>query len=304
MPHATALSLDDALARFETQLVADRRSHHTIGSYRRHLATLRLWLATERVALRIDAITPGLLHRFVSSPLVTLRTDGAPRKPGSVATLAMAVKAFFVFLARTDALSSNPAAFLRVARGRRVPPEILTDEERRRLGRAIARMRTPRARRDAMIVELMLATGLRLGSVVGLDVADVRLSECALVVRRLKGGGQSRKFLAPRLAAHLAAYVRRRTRTPSHDPALFLSNQGRRICARHLAWSIEEWARAAGIEHRVTPHMLRHTFASRLYAKTRDLLVVQRALDHAHAASSEIYTHVSDRALESALRRL
>ncbi len=298
------MHIDDAVTRFETQLRADGRSHHTVSSYLRDLSSLRRWLAEAQHPTEVEALTPDLLGQFVTSPAVTEKSDGQPKEAASIDKVKMSLKAFFTYLVKTGVLATSPARLLRARRADRPLPEILTFDEKRRFLKAAADARGDRARRDHVILDLVLHTGIRLDSLVMLDIEDVRLAEKHLVVRRLKGGGETRKFLRVALRRHLEDYLRWRMALSVECPALFLSNRDRRLSGRQVERLVAGWLAAAGIEKAITPHGLRHSFATHLYERTRDLLAVQRALDHRHVSTTQVYAQVSDDALEAGLERL
>jgi integrase/recombinase XerC len=297
------MKFDEAIKRFETQMRANGRSRHTISSYLRDLATLRRWLVKQRVRLQVGAITPEMLGRFITAPEASVRSDGVEKKGSSIDAVKARVRSFFSYVQQSGALASNPARLLKARRGTRRLPEILTPAEKDRLLRSAAKDRGPAARRDHMILDLLLNTGLRLDSLVGLDAADVRLSEKCIVVRRQKNGGEARRCLPAGLRKHLREYLQWREREKPEDPALFLSAWGKRLSARHVGRLVERRCAAAGIEKRISPHKLRHTFATMLYDQTRDLLLVQRALGHRHVATTQVYAQLSDRSLAAALER-
>lgn len=299
------MNLQDAARRFETQLRADDRSPHTISSYLRDLRTLAGWLAETGRSADVSGLTTDDLSTFVTSPAVTEKRDGAPKATGSVDKVKMSLKAFFTFLVESEVIPASPARLLRGRNGReRVPPEVLAAQEKRTLLRTVERTRGDTARRDLVILEVFLGTGLRLESLEALDVTDVRLAEKRLIVRTLKGGGETQKFLPARLRDRLAAYLRWRNRVDADSPALFLSNRNTRLSGRQIERLVPEWAARAGIEKPITAHTLRHTFATDLYRRCRDLLVVQRALDHRQVTTTQIYAQVSDADLEAALEAL
>jgi integrase/recombinase XerC len=300
------MQIDEALARFETQLRADSRSPNTISSYLRDLRVLAGWLGATGRPADVRRLTTDDLSAFVTSPAVTDKAGAAPKAPGSVDKVKMSLKAFFTFLVKTGVLPASPARLLRGQRrnGERALPEILTFEEKKAVLRAVEQTRGPRARRDHAILDVLLHTGLRLESLVALDLDDVRLPEKRLLVRRLKGGGETQKFLTAALRRRLEHYLAFRRTIEAESPALFLSNRRRRLSARQVERIVAGWLGAAGIEKEITPHGLRHSFATHLYQRSRDLLAVQRALDHRHVATTQIYAQVSDDALEAALERL
>jgi integrase/recombinase XerC len=158
--------------------------------------------------------------------------------------------------------------------------------------------------RDRVVIELFLGTGIRLQELVDLDIDDVDLDAKHLHVRA-KGDVPQVKFLKSKIRSLLRSYLKERRRQGDGEcRALFLSNRGSRLCERQVARRLEHWLKAARIEKQLTPHALRHTFATHLYSRTGDILVVQRALGHRDLSTTQIYTHLVDGVLEDATERL
>ncbi|MBI4564980.1 MAG: tyrosine-type recombinase/integrase [Planctomycetes bacterium] len=288
------MELAKAVSQFETQLLANQRSRHTVASYLRDLGMLRAWIEREGEPSDVEAITPDHLFRFVTSPAGQLRPDGKPRKPASVDKIKMSLRAFFSFLEAAGMIRQSPARLLKYHSGRHEPPETLAAREVERLLATVAKSKGDHAVRDRMMIELFLETGLRLEALVGLNVDDVRLDDAMLVVRRMKGGGAVVKYVSKPLIRHLAKYLRWRKRLETDDPALFLSRWNRRISTRRVQIAIAERAKKAGIAKRLTPHVLRRTFATRLYARTKDILLVKRAMDHRWVGTTQRYAAVGE----------
>ena len=276
----------EAVDVFETQLKANQRSRHTVRSYLRDLGMLRRWIEREEQLLAVERITPPVLLQFAASSACTHQESGSPREHSTIDKIKMSVRAFFGFLFEAGIIPRNPALVLKYRRGRESVVETLSaDECRRLLGATTGAQES----RDAMILDLLLQTGIRLEALAGLDVADVRLDEHRLVVRHQKGGNEAVKALPDDLGRRLAAYLRWRAATDTDSPALLLSSRKRRLSARQVQQIVEKRGRQAGISKRVTPHMLRRTFATRLYGETKDLLLVQRALDHRFVGTTMRY---------------
>jgi len=168
----------------------------------------------------------------------------------------------------------------------------MADGERDRLLRALARGRGPEARRDHALFHLLLATGVRLGSALGLDAEDLDLWGGEIRLRHFKGGREERVFLGVAIRAHLRRFLAGRDAGP-----LFVGRSGTRISARHVQRQLAQWLAKAGIERHVSPHALRHTFAMAVYRKSGDIHLVQRALRHRSIASTLVYARADDRVL-------
>ncbi len=295
--------LERAVLAFGRRLEAEGRSPNTVSAYLRDLRTLAGVLAARRPGLTLERVTSTMLDEALTDPAVTTTPDGTPRSAASLHRFKAAVRSFFAWAEETGLVGENPARSVTLRRLPRTPPVFLTEAEKRRLLKELRDRSSAVARRDRVIVELFLGTGIRLQELVSLDVDDVDLDAKHLRIRA-KGDVPQVKFLKSNLRSLLRRYLAERRRQGTADPALFLSNRGSRISARQVANRIKFWLAKAGIDKDIGPHGLRHTFATHLYAATSDLLVVKRALGHRDISTTEIYTHLVDGALEEALERL
>lgn len=295
------MRISNAIEQFSTYLQANRRSPHTISCYRRDLAGL------ERFAGDVDisALTPDLVHRFVASDAVQLKLDAQPRSELGVNRLKAALRSFGAWLADTGLADRNPAAGLSIRRtATRQSPSTLTEPERKRLLRETHARKGDTAARDSMMLELLMGTGIRLAELVGLDLGDVNLDHKRIAIHA-KGGHDETRFLNSDLRRRLRRYIRQRNQADVDSPALFLSNRGTRISHRQVQARFKVWLRWAGITRSgLTVHSARHTFASRLYSRTHDLVLVAKALGHRSVETARIYVHTDDEALEEALEAL
>lgn len=296
-------SLERAVLAFGRRLEAEGRSPNTVSAYLRDLRTLAGVLAARRPGLTLERVTSTMLDEALTDPAVTTTPDGTQRSAASLHRFKAAVRSFFAWAEETGLVGENPARSVTLRRLPRTPPVFLTEAEKRRLLKELRDRSSGVARRDRVIVELFLGTGIRLQELVSLDVDDVDLDAKHLRIRA-KGDVPQVKFLKSNLRSLLRRYLAERRRQGTADPALFLSNRGTRISARQVANRIKFWLAKAGIDKDIGPHGLRHTFATHLYAATSDLLVVKRALGHRDISTTEIYTHLVDGALEEALERL
>lgn len=290
----------DRIPDFEVRLRAQCRSEHTISAYLRDLRTFARALDNPYLA----AITPAMVDVALTNPLVAEISDGRPKSGATMHRMKAVVKAFFSWATDTGFCESNPARSITMKRLSRTPPKYLTETEKKRLLKELRDRTNPLARRDQVIFELFLATGIRLSELANLDVDDVDLDGKHIRITG-KGGVPQIKFLNTTMRTLLRAYLQeRRHLTPVDTTALFVSSKDSRLCNRQIALRLTYWLTKADIDKKITPHGLRHTFATHLYSKTSDLLLVKRALGHRDISTTEIYTHLADEALEDALERI
>jgi integrase/recombinase XerC len=304
MSNRTAdLDLTGATEAFCARLSAEGRSPATIAAYRRDLALVARVADELAPGIICRAITAGLLDRAFSAGAVTESGRG-PRSAASLHRMKAAVRAFFAWAVEAGVVDDNPARSIRMHRLPRKLPVFLTTAEKKRLLKELKGRTDFSALRDRAMIEVLLGTGIRLGELAALDMDDIDLDAKHLRVRA-KGNVPQVKFIKTDLRTLLRRYLaeRRRHGRPEME-ALFLSNRDGRLCQRQIANRLAHWLRKAGIEKDLTPHGLRHTFATHLYGATNDLLVVQRALGHRDVSTTQIYTHLVDGQLEEALERL
>ena len=294
------MRLSEAIKAFAVHQQAGGKSPRTIDGYRRDLELLVVFSGDAAV----DALTPDLLARFAISDPVCLGKDGRPKAVLTVNHLKAALKSFGRWLAATDLLPTDPARAIAIRRADRKSPNALTEAERKRLLKEVAARKGPAAARDLVMLEVFLNTGIRLAELVGLDIADVDLDGKRITIRA-KGGRTETRFLNSDLRTTLRRYLRRRADMPGHSPALFLSNRDRRISARQVQTRFAQWLGWAGIDRTgLTVHSIRHTFGTRLYRKTHDLVLVGRAMGHRTVEATQVYVHEDSEALEEALESL
>ncbi len=266
-------------------LAAARLAPRTVEAYRHDLTHLTAWLGRSPA----DA-SPEDLATYVAQ----LRADGLA--PTTVARRLAAVRSFFRHEVLLGARADNPAANVELPKRRRTLPRTLSPAEVERLLDAAAGA-TPRALRDRALVELLYGSGMRVSEAVGLDRQSVDLEH--RLVRCLGKGSKERVVPIGREATdavrrYLARgrpYLERRHRTE-----LFLNANGGALTRAGVFLILRRLAAKAGLEpERVHPHLLRHSFATHLLEGGADLRAVQEMLGHADLATTELYTHVSDR---------
>jgi integrase/recombinase XerD len=266
-------------------LLATRRAPKTVEAYRRDLTALGEWFGQP-----IGKITTEQLERYIAE----LRAAG--RSPATIARRVAAVRSFFRHQMLLGARSDNPAAELDLPRRRRTLPRTLSPAEAERLVEA-ASGTTPRDLRDRALVELLYGAGLRVSEAVGLDKSSVDLE--GRLVRCIGKGSKERVVPVGRQAVQALRRYLSRGRPyldTRHRPELFLNAKGGGLTRAGAFLILRRLAAKAGLEpERVHPHLLRHSFATHLLEGGADLRSVQEMLGHADLATTELYTHVSDR---------
>ena len=280
----TAPTRDPELEGF-LALSAARLAPRTVEAYRRDLEALARWLGHSP-----STVTTDELERY----LAELRAQGL--SGATIARRVASLRSFFRHLVLIGATDSNPAAELELPRRTRRLPRALSPSEAERLMDAAAGT-TPRSLRDRALVELLYGAGLRVSEAVGLDRGGVDLDR--RLVRTIGKGGKERVVPVGREAAEaLRRYVARGRPhlDRRHRPELFLNAQGGPLTRAGAFLILRRLAAKAGLEpERVHPHLLRHTFATHLLEGGADLRSVQEMLGHADLATTELYTHVTDR---------
>ena len=266
-------------------LLATRRAPSTVDAYRRDLTHVG-----ERLGKPVGSATTDDLRTYLAG----LRADGL--SPATISRRVSAVRSFFAHQVLLGVRADNPAAELETPRRRPKLPRTLSPGEAERLIEA-ANGTTPRALRDAALVELLYGAGLRVSEAVGLERAGVdlddRLVRCIGKVNkeRVVPIGRSAAQALRRYLSRGRPYLDRRLR-----PELFLNAKGGPLTRAGAFLILRRLAEKAGLEpDRVHPHLLRHSFATHLLEGGADLRSVQEMLGHADLATTQIYTHVSDK---------
>jgi integrase/recombinase XerD len=266
-------------------LLAARRAPRTVDAYRRDLAQLGAFLGAPVASATVED-----LERY----LAQLRADGL--SSATIARRTAAVRTFFRHQQLLGARDDNPAAALATPRRTRRLPHTLSPREAERLIDA-ANGVAPRTLRDRALVELLYGAGLRVSEAVGLDRRAIDLDE--RLVRVTGKGGKERVVPVGRRAVDALRRYLSRGRPyldRRHRPELFLNAKGGPLTRAGAFLILRRLAARAGLEpERIHPHLLRHSFATHLLEGGADLRSVQEMLGHADLATTELYTHVSDR---------
>jgi len=253
-------------------------AENTVESYRHDLTMYCEHLGR----LDVLQVQPTDVSRFLKF------LYGRKLKPRSATRAFAAVRGLHKFLIIEGATSENPTSTVEQPRWWKPLPNVLVLEEVDRL-LAAPDLATARGLRDRAMLEVLYATGLRVSELAGLDLDAV--DRQARVVRVLGKGGKERMvpYGAPAARA-LDAYLDRRATARG---AVFVNRRGGRLSVRSIHTIVRRAARAAGVTRRVSPHTLRHTFATHLLDRGADLRVIQELLGHSRLSTTQRYTHVS-----------
>jgi integrase/recombinase XerD len=279
--------LDQLIVDFLAHLEFERGlSRNTLEAYRTDLLQLGEFLA----ARNLDVLTVG--HAELSAFLTKLALGGA-----AAATLqrkAACLRSFYRYLRREGVIDHDPTADLHGPRKAAKLPDVLTRDEMSALLASPAGV-SPIALRDRAILELMYACGLRASEVTGLEIDDVDVREQMLLARG-KGSKERVVPIGREAVAALRAYAenaRPELVGIQNERHVFVNSRGIGLTRQGLYKIIKGHAEAVGLGERVSPHTLRHTFATHVLSGGCDLRVLQEMLGHADVATTQVYTHLS-----------
>jgi integrase/recombinase XerD len=280
---------------FLTHLTVERRlAVNSIESYARDLNLLAEFTAGQGQS--IDALPRTALEDFVRD----LMSQG--RSPRSVARAVACYRGFYRFLVVEGRLKTSPADDLRPPRAWKTLPRYLSVDD---VDRLIAQpdVTTPRGVRDRALIELLYATGMRVSELVALRPADVNL-EASYLTCTGKGDKQRIVPVGDEAASWVDRYVREARPAllaRRSSPRLFVNARGGGPGLTRVGfWKIlKGYARQAGLTRALSPHMLRHSFATHLLERGADLRAIQMMLGHADVSTTQIYTHVLEHSMRS-----
>ncbi len=287
--------LNDHLTQFFQHLKYERNlSEHTLRNYASDLEQFKLHLF--RVEKRADMPVAEIDRLTIREWMAELHAD---HKKTSVARKLASLRTFFQFLIREGKLESNPAKQVATPKIERKLPNHLSIEA------AVRFIETPDintdlGRRDRAIIEFLYATGIRVGELVGINIPDVDFREKLVWVTGKRKKQRIVPFGEPAMQAVLLYIDQTRGKFLDNCPeakrdanALFLNYQGTRITTRSVGRMIDKYIKLCADIHDISPHSLRHTFATHLLDQGADLRDIQELLGHARLTTTQIYTQVS-----------
>jgi integrase/recombinase XerC len=278
--------LSDQLEQFIQTLRSEKYySPHTCSNYRRDLGRFRDFLRDRG----IEAWEP-VSFGDVSAYAADRHRQG--RKSRTIARELSSIRSFYQYLIRQGAVAKNPAIEVSAPKGDKPLPKTCDAETLEQLLR-ISDDVDDLLLRDIAIFELIYSSGLRLAELVGIDLEDIDLEQRQLVVT---GKGNKTRYLPVGSKAVEAVKrwlcVRTSYCRDSAQTALFLSKQGKRISARNVQSRLNRLAGLKALGQHLSPHVLRHSFATHLLESSSDLRAVQELLGHANIATTQVYTHL------------
>jgi integrase/recombinase XerC len=279
-----------------------RASRHTVDNYRRDLMFFRRFLLERAAAMgrkqeEIDpaSVTPDHIRAWLAEMMKTAKRATVQRRLS-------AVKAFYRY--RESAIgAASPARALRSPKLERRLPAILEPDDVRRLIELGGEDQSPAALRDRAIMETLYSSGLRVSELVGLDWRDVDEDIGMLTVRAGKGNKDRVVPIGEPALDALRAWRRAMPVAWEHDGPVITNLRGGRLTTRSVEMMLERRIAAAGLSTAITPHGLRHCFATHMLGAGADLRSIQEMLGHASLATTQRYTHVSVNHLKEVYRR-
>ena len=289
--------MNKELTEFLAYLRYERNaSPHTIASYERDLRQLADYLRASGV--RWNKAGNVVLRGF----LAVLHEK--KQKKSTVGRKLAAMRSFYEFGLKKKWIAENPAKVLATPRQEKKVPSFLSEEEAAAL-LDLPSSDKPADLRDRAILELLYATGIRVSELVGADIEDVHLDERLV---RVRGKGKKERLVpfGRKAVEALRGYFHVRLGLVGRDPAeraVFLNYRGGRLTARSVERMVRTYIRRTAVSRRISPHSLRHSFASHLLGRGADLRVIQELLGHASISTTEIYTHVAGSRLREVHRQ-
>jgi len=294
--------MKDFIERFEEYLYGERNmSTHTMRNYMREVGDFRLFLIEDQSTG--EGAEPDLSEVDRKSVRRYLARSGENLAPASLSRKLSALRTFFKFLVREGAMQTNPADGIR---GPKLPKTI---SERLSVDEIFALIdtpdkSTPLGKRDHAWLELLYATGMRVGELVKLNLEDVDLEEG---MARIRGKGRKERMspLTPKAVAAIKDYLPERTQllksgnrkssiaNQKSQTALFLNYRGGRLTERGIRKLLDRYIIKCSLTRHVSPHALRHTFATHLLEMGADLRSIQELLGHVSLSTTQRYTHTN-----------
>ncbi|MCF8000750.1 MAG: tyrosine-type recombinase/integrase [Halanaerobiales bacterium] len=298
-----------AVENFKKYLTVDRAySKLTVKEYDHDLKLLYKYLKNEQdfdEDFNISQISKYEISEFLSDIVLSYDNSAVTRN-----RKLYAIRSFFKFLQKREYIEKNPAMTIESSKTRTTAePIYLKLDEAKKYIKVIKEADLLNKKRDLAIVKLFLYAGLRVSELVELDLEDIDYEDKSI---KFFGKGNKERYvpLHADTINSIKQYLPERNKIDPNDKdaekALFLSTRGNRISPRSIQLFVKKYAKMAGIKNasKVTPHKLRHTFATMLYNKTKNIKVLQDLLGHENISTTQIYTHTDQKQKKEAIDEL
>jgi site-specific recombinase XerD len=291
-----------ALAAFDAALSAHGMAERTRRAYGRDLGDFAAWAAAQGAQPR--GVEHKLVRRYAAHLAASPREGGRALSPPSVARRLAAIRTFYRYMVEREEIAQNPADLVASPRRPRKLPRLLKQNEVAQLLDRIP-AGTPLELRDRALFELAYSCGLRCEELVNLDVGAVDFDAEEL---RVLGKGSKTRIVpigepAQRVLERYVGRGRPALAGDAEEPALFVSKSGRRLSPSDIRRRLTVWLRNAGLTSGVSPHALRHSFATHLLEGGADLRTIQELLGHSSVSTTQVYTWVESSRLRSQYER-
>ena len=268
-------------------------SGNTIEAYRNDLTQLLGFAEEETLKKSIIPSWDNFSRQSMLSYMLNLKERNYAVT--TVARKVAAAKSFFGFMVSEGKLREDPTENISSPKVGKPLPDALSISQVRKLIEQPAKTTTPDAKRDRAMLELLYASGMRVSELISLNLGDVDINNC--FVRCFGKGSKERMVpIYPQAAKIVDDYIREVRPLWAHretEKALFLNQRGERLTRQGLWQILKNYAKDAGLDKQVTPHTLRHSFATHMLSGGADLRSVQELLGHANISTTQIYTHLT-----------
>ncbi|MDP2729337.1 MAG: site-specific tyrosine recombinase XerD [Dehalococcoidales bacterium] len=286
--------MKEDISRFLTYFTVEKGfSENTLAAYRNDLLQLADFIEKEAAKQGVIPSWSNFSRQDMLRYLLILKEKDYANT--TLARKVAAIKSFFKFMVAEGNLKNNPTRDLASPKVSRLLPKPISHAEAMQLLELPARLSTPEAKRDSAMLSLLYASGMRVSELMSLNLGDVNTSSG--FVRCLGKGRKERLIpIAPRASLALETYLneaRAHLARNKDEKALFLNQRGDRLTRQGFWQILKSYAKSAGLSEKITPHTLRHSFATHMLTGGADLRSVQELLGHANISTTQIYTHLS-----------
>ncbi len=285
----------EAIKSFLNYLTVEKGySEHTIAAYRNDLTGLADFAEREAAKQGQTADWSHFNRQSMLSYMLELKERGYVAT--TLARKVAAARSFFGFLVAEGTIKTNPTENMSSPSVGKALPKPIPINQVRLLLEQPAKLTTAEARRDRAMLELLYATGMRISELVALNLGDVNTEGDAFV--RCFGKGRKERIIPiyEQIARTVQQYIkddRPRLAHGKKEAALFLNARGERITRQGFWQKLKEYAKSAGLSDKISPHTLRHSFATHMLSGGADLRSVQELLGHANISTTQVYTHLT-----------